>query len=323
MPLKPIPAHPRLDHFRHQARDLQKAQRAADPEANQRIREFHPRLFRASEARISEAKFTLTDAQLTVAREYGFPSWPKLKAAAERNDFVDPNVPMHERIEDPAFRRAVDLIDAGDEAGLREWLANHPGLARRRVFFQGGGYFAHPTLLGFVAENPIRHATLPPSIVNIARILVEAGADPNDGTLGLVANGRVPRECRVQIPLVDFLTRTNRSKVPSPTVNLRRSRPSFATEPALISRSRRRWTVSKTRSGFCPKQTPKPATSPSPSPPNTAARPSSASSSMRARTPAATIPSAPTPTPPRSTKRSATAISTRSASWSNEVQSGI
>jgi hypothetical protein len=31
----------------------------------------------------------------------------------------------------------------------------------QHVVFEGGNYFRDPTLLEFVAENPVRHGTLP------------------------------------------------------------------------------------------------------------------------------------------------------------------
>lgn len=113
--------------------------------------------------------------------------------------------PHHERIEDAAFRRAVDLIDSGDVDGLRIHLANHPGLVTQRVTFEPG-YFENPSLLEFVAENPIRHERLPSNIVDVARTLLDAGARADaSATLELVASGRVPRECGVQVPLIDLL----------------------------------------------------------------------------------------------------------------------
>jgi len=205
MPQKPLTSNPNLDHFKHQARDLQRAHRSGDPEANQRIREFHPRLRGASEAEIVASQLSLADAQATIAREYGFPSWTKLRAYLDAGQPIDQHQPMHERIEDPAFRRAVELIDAGDETGLRGHLENHPDLVHRRVHFPTGGYFENPTLLSFSAENPIRNGRLPANIVQIVGILLEAGARATDGTLGLVTTGRVPRECGVQVPLIDFL----------------------------------------------------------------------------------------------------------------------
>jgi ankyrin repeat protein len=116
-------------------------------------------------------------------------------------------LPHHERIEDPVFRYAVDLIDAGDATGLRAFLKQHPKLARQHVVFEGGNYFRNPSLLEFIAENPIRHGRLPENIVATTEVILESGAEPAAlvETLGLVATGRVVRECGVQIPLIDLL----------------------------------------------------------------------------------------------------------------------
>jgi len=117
--------------------------------------------------------------------------------------------PVHERIRDATFRRAVDLLDAGDAAGLREHLRAHPGVVSQRVALDDPEYFREPSLLEFVAENPVRHDRLPPTIVEIARVILDAGARDNrssiDRTLSLVASGRVPREQRVQVSLIDLL----------------------------------------------------------------------------------------------------------------------
>lgn len=118
-------------------------------------------------------------------------------------------VPFQERIQDPAFRHAVDLVDAGDVEGLRAHLNTHPNLVHQRVVFEGGNYFQNPSLLEFVAENPIRHGTLPANIVEATKVILEAGAknDPPtlNETLALVSTGRIARECGVQIALIDLL----------------------------------------------------------------------------------------------------------------------
>ena len=59
----------------------------------------------------------------------------------------------------------------------------------------------------FVAENPVRHGTLPANIVDVTRVILEAGPRPSatDETLMLVSTGRVARECRLQLPLIDLL----------------------------------------------------------------------------------------------------------------------
>ncbi len=210
MPVTPLPPGADLNHLKHQAKDLLKHRARHDPQAAQRIREFHPRFRNLADASIFDARFSLSDAQLTIARERGFASWPKLKRSVENPDSADNlNLPFHERIRDSVFRRAVDLLDAGDLEGLSAHLRTHPNLVHQRLTFNGGNYFQNVSLLEFVAENPIRHAKLPGNIVEIARLILEAGAKNNrtalDQTLGLVCSGQVPRECGVQIPLIDLL----------------------------------------------------------------------------------------------------------------------
>jgi hypothetical protein len=208
MPVRRLPSNPNLDHLKYQAKDLLKEHAACDAGAAQRIREFHPRFHRATDAEIFAVQLKLSDAQLTIAREAGFQSWARLKRHIEKPTLTDQlNLPHHERIEDPDFRRAVDLIDAGDVAGLRGYLKQHPKLVHQHVAFEGWNYFHNPTLLEFVAENPVRHGKLPANIVEIARVILDAGAEPPalNETLGLVATGRVPRECRFQLPLIDLL----------------------------------------------------------------------------------------------------------------------
>jgi hypothetical protein len=155
-----------------------------------------------------EAKLSLSDAQLTIAREYGYPSWTKLKRRVERPKPSDQlNLPLHERIEDVIFLHGIELIDAGDVEGLRKHLKKHPSLTRKRVVFEGGNYFRNPSLLEFVAENPVRRGKLPKNIVEITKVILDAGVESaalND-TLMLVATGRVPRECGVLLALIDLL----------------------------------------------------------------------------------------------------------------------
>src|SRR5579862_3029732 len=210
MPVKSLPPDPNLDHLKYQAKDLLKAHRSHDRQAAQRIREFHPRFTRQTDAAIFAALLRLSDAQLTIARESGFASWARLKQHVETKASRESlHLPHHQRIEDATFRRAVDLLDHGDAGGLRSHLSEHPGLVDRHALFEGGNYFRNPTLLEFIAENPIRHGTLPANIVAIAKVILDAGAKRNPSamneTLGLVCSGRVPRECQVQIALIDLL----------------------------------------------------------------------------------------------------------------------
>jgi hypothetical protein len=117
------------------------------------------------------------------------------------------HLPHHERIEDATFRFAVDLLDAGDVDGLRSFLKQHTDLVHQHVTFAGVNYFHHPTLLEFIAENPIRYGKLPANIVQVAQVILDAGMEQSalDETLMLVSTGKVPRECGVQLPLIDLL----------------------------------------------------------------------------------------------------------------------
>ena len=210
MPVMPLPPNPNVDHLKSQARDLLKAHASRELQAAQRIREFHPRFQKWTDAAIFDTRFRLSDAQLTIARERGFASWARLKRRIEKPTVADRlDLPHHERIENLAFRHAVDLLDQGDVVNLRAHLNTYPHLVRERVTFEGGNYFRHPTLLEFVAENPVRHASLPDNIVEVAKVILDAGAKAEQSALndalGLVATGCVPRECHVQLPLIDLL----------------------------------------------------------------------------------------------------------------------
>ncbi|HVS25194.1 MAG TPA: ankyrin repeat domain-containing protein [Gammaproteobacteria bacterium] len=209
MPTKRLPARPDLEHLRNQGKDLFADLRAHKLDALQRIREFHPRFHSASDAKIAAAAFKLSDAYLAIAREYGFASWARLRRQLDASERRKLDLPLVERIDDATFREAVHLLDDGDVDGLRAHLRSHPDIVRRRVRFEGGNYFGEPALLEFVAENPIRHEAMPPNAVDVARLILDAGAKEDrrivDSTLTLVCSGRVPRECGLQVPLANLL----------------------------------------------------------------------------------------------------------------------
>jgi peptide-methionine (S)-S-oxide reductase len=114
---------------------------------------------------------------------------------------------------DTVFQQALDALDNGDAATLRQILMDHPGLAAWRASEPNEGYFAHPYLLWYIADNPIRRGTLAPNIKEMADLLLQhiKGSAPDtftaqrDYALGLVVTGRIPKECGVQIPLIDLL----------------------------------------------------------------------------------------------------------------------
>lgn len=210
MPVKRLPPSPSLHHLRSQAKDLVKAHSGGEPGAAQRLREFHPCFLNASDSDIFAAALKLSDAQLAIAREHGFPNWPRLKSHIEKPQISNRlDLPLHERISDPVFRRAVNLLDAGDANGLRNHLNQHPRVAHQRVVFEGVNYFRNPALLEFIAGNPIRHDTMPPNITAVAQVILDASVDQAalDETLMLVATGSRARECHLQLSLIDLLCR--------------------------------------------------------------------------------------------------------------------
>ena len=83
MPVKSLPSNPSLEHLKYQARDLLKALSQGNADAVARAREFHRKFARMSDDEIRTSKLSLADAQLIIAREYGFGSWPKLKHHVE------------------------------------------------------------------------------------------------------------------------------------------------------------------------------------------------------------------------------------------------
>jgi len=206
MPTKPLPGRPSLEHLKHQAKDLLRSPRTLD--VCQRLREFHPRFRSLSDDAIVAAPLSLAGAQLAIAREYGFASWSRLKRHVE-NAMGESALPLRDRIGDPIFRRALDLLDAGDAEGLRDWLREHPAVARARVEFEGGNYFRNPALLEFVAENPARNGTLPRNAAQMAQIVIDAGGAAErhvlDSALDLAASSCVARESGVQRELIETL----------------------------------------------------------------------------------------------------------------------
>lgn len=71
-----LPTHPSLDQLKHQAKELLQQTRAGAQEATVRFRDHHPHSGNLESIKLS-------DAQLVIAREYGFASWPKLKRHIE------------------------------------------------------------------------------------------------------------------------------------------------------------------------------------------------------------------------------------------------
>ena len=196
-----------LGQLRKQAKDWLRRGRAGDPEALALLRRLHPR---GSELAADPSRLRLADAQLTLARFYDFPSWPRLR---EHFQLVEPwrrNPHQLGEQTDPADEllrlacltygsdaqtrtsRAAAVLDndaglagasiftavaTGSVADLRRFLAADPGLARAE-----GGPHRWPPLL-YLCFSRIPDALPGRSSLTCARLLLEAGADPNAGFL--------------------------------------------------------------------------------------------------------------------------------------------
>lgn len=124
-PSRVLPASPSLEQQKKQARELLRAARAGDPTALERFREHHPRFERRSH-------LALADAQLVLAREYGFASWPRLKAFVDRVTHPGPTrpyVPDAAWYEDRA-RGLVEMHKGALPNALAQIRAWHPAFSK-------------------------------------------------------------------------------------------------------------------------------------------------------------------------------------------------
>ncbi len=183
MPSDALPPRPSLDQLRRRAKELRDAARSGDPAALGRITVHAP----AARA----GTVTLAAAQLAIAREYGYPSWPRLAAevearTAELGQRVDEFLVASIRdwtgraarmlARDPwiagyDFRTAVVL---GDAARVGEMLPRDPGLAVRTDERTGWTALHVACASRWHRLDPARAGGL----TEVARLLLAAGADP-------------------------------------------------------------------------------------------------------------------------------------------------
>lgn len=186
---RPLPARPSLESLRKQAKKLLRLLRAHDPDALERLRRSHPR---------PPGVASLRDAQLVVAREYGFASWTALKThaqgahdagpdlLAQADVFVDLACLTYSSAESPSRRRqAARLLETvpgivgaslhaaavvGDLATAQRLLDADPALATR-----AGGPRGWVPLL-YLCYGRVDGGGDP---LAVAHLLLERGADPN------------------------------------------------------------------------------------------------------------------------------------------------
>jgi ankyrin repeat protein len=150
IPSPSLPARPSLEQLRKRAKELLRAIRAGDPAAVDRL---HTQLSNALADPIS-----LADAQFIIAREYGFPSWAKLKRHVQS---VERPGDFDEAIWGRDTWPFLIAVYEGREANVREMLHADPSLARAEYAYM----------------QPLHYAVRGgrPSMVTL---LIDAGADP-------------------------------------------------------------------------------------------------------------------------------------------------
>jgi len=205
-----LPDNPDLDHLKGQARTLQRRVRAGEPDAVATLRALHPRPDVADDP----ARFRLADAQLTLARQYGFSSWAALRRhLAVVKEYSRSPQRVAEALDpgaDPADRllRLGCLVYGGDDlarhALASTLLADRPELAATNVWTaaavgdvpatrgllgtdtglcnQRGGPFDWEPLL-YLAYSRIESNSPDHDPPAVARLLLDAGADPHAGYL--------------------------------------------------------------------------------------------------------------------------------------------
>lgn len=120
-----LPPRPNLIHLRRQAKKLLHAHQNGEEEALLRVREYLPLQRTRTLGSRDRVQFGLRDAMLVVAREYGFASWPKLKAFvtnggnARDEESTMTTIELNEALfgccENHNLDRMRELIDKGAE----------------------------------------------------------------------------------------------------------------------------------------------------------------------------------------------------------------
>lgn len=202
-----LPENPDLGQLRLQARTLQRAVHAGDAGAIARVLARHP-----DGVPEDPSALTLATAQLVIAREYGFASWPRLRhylTVVEQHGWDSPRA--RSAAGDPAdefcrlaclsyqeddgpdrWERARRLLAerpgltdnhvwaaaaAAEPATVGRLLAGDAGLARRR----GGPYRWAP--LCYLAYSRFDLTVPAEPVLTVARLLLDADADPGEGYL--------------------------------------------------------------------------------------------------------------------------------------------
>lgn len=150
------------------------------------------------------------DALFAIARWYDFLDWASLVSWVEAVQVPGSLVAR--------FEEAVDAVIRGDVAALKGLLSADPALVRARS--TRVNCFDPPvhraTLLHYLAANGVEgyRQRSPPNAVEIAKLLLDAGADPDalqdsyggqHTTMAMLVSSSPPKDAGVQVPLIHVL----------------------------------------------------------------------------------------------------------------------
>lgn len=128
MPDRTLPERPNLEQYKKQAKDLVRDCRSGSPEALARLHGYHPEG--------ANAPVTLTAAQLVVAREHGFSSWPQFAAQIETQRIQRLVASVTEPV--AAFLIAACVSRNAHNSGTTEEaeaiLARYPNVAHANIY---------------------------------------------------------------------------------------------------------------------------------------------------------------------------------------------
>lgn len=178
-----LPTRPDLGQLRRQAKELRDAARRGDAAAVERFGRHHPATLQGAAS--------LASAQLVIARELGFASWPRLKAAIDTAADADRRVQAFvSAVIEGRLRQACDIFGAdpgiarrgllaatvlGDTEAVREMLAADPAAAVAIDEERGWP----PLLYACYSRWPQIDPGREPGIAEVVRLLLDAGAGPN------------------------------------------------------------------------------------------------------------------------------------------------
>lgn len=203
-----LPDNPSLERLRSDARALQRGIIAGDPGAIETIRRHHPR----PDTALASGRFRLHDAQLVVARSYGFTGWPALvgylaiadELAVDPSEVNDDALAVADRFcalsslrydhndAPPRWQAAAELLEANPDVPQQHvWaaaaaadpvaLASHLRARPELATTPGGPFGWVPLLYLCYSRVPLLHNET--DVLSAATVLLDAGADPNSGYL--------------------------------------------------------------------------------------------------------------------------------------------